>query len=174
MNNLPIRDSRRVKKFCHGIFMYSQFFGSKWYIKVYNDLFNSSAYRMELLNYGRFNDEVYSAGNYAELAKNFTKLYCRLRGNGFFHRDTLFMLGNDSKGQPSMICVMPELKQGTVLSGDNPKLRGSLEDYIGAEPNADMIFDFNYGRDKKYNVYLLDLHVFSYCTHDRLRFKPQK
>lgn len=176
MNNLPIRNSRRVKKleFRWGVFVYSHLFGSKWYIKVYNELINSSAYRMESLDYGCFNDEVYSAGNYTELAKNFTKLYCRLRDNGFYHPRTAFMLGNDSKGLPSMMCVMPELKQGTVLPVDNLKLRKSLEGYIRAEPNTDVMFDFNCGRDKKNNVYMLDLHVFSCCMHDRLKFKPQK
>lgn len=176
MKHLPIRDSSNLKelKVDSGVFGYSPSLGGKQYIKVYNDLKNSSTYRMDSLDYGCFNDDVYSATNYTELAKNFTRLYCRLRDNGFFHPCTAFMVGNDSKGKPSMICVMPELKQGNLWPFDNPELKDSLEDYIRTYTSNDMIFNFNYGVDEKGRSYLLDLHVFRDWSHDLLKFKPQR
>ncbi|MEK6817148.1 MAG: hypothetical protein AABY09_06025 [Nanoarchaeota archaeon] len=157
-----------------GLFVYSPAPSHEWYIKVYNDLMNSSIDCMECLDYGCFNEDVYSAANYIELTKNFTLLYCRLRDNGFYHPRTVFMLRNDSKGLPSMICLMPELKPGDVLPLDNPKLKESIEDYIRTEPNVDMIFNFNYGVDGRNNTYCLDLHVFRRWPHNMLKFKPQR
>jgi len=174
MKHLPIKNSRSIRMVNAGIFLHSPFLGSNSYIKVYNELSNSSTYRMDSLDYGFFNDAVYSATNYPELAMNMAKVYCGLRDNGFYHPRTSFMVANDCRGFPSMVCVMPELRQLGILPFDNPGLKDSLEDYIRTYASTDMIFNFNYGLDDKGNTYLIDLHVFSDCTHNRLKFKPQR